>query len=105
MSGSRSDTVPATVCGRCAAMEPTEGCECWTCAWVLGWLMSPFFRAEGVTGASESAGGSGEGPEALPYLPFTRRGEGSAAAGCIHRASQGCLNPWLRRHDVQGSGG
>ena len=26
MSGSRSETVAATVCGRCAAMEPTEGC-------------------------------------------------------------------------------
>ncbi|SCD28676.1 hypothetical protein GA0115245_100546 [Streptomyces sp. di188] len=36
--------------------------------------------------------------------PFTGRGEGSAAAGCIHRASQDRLNPRLRRHDVQGSG-
>ncbi|GGV84681.1 hypothetical protein GCM10010340_25070 [Streptomyces griseoloalbus] len=87
-------------------MEPTEGCGCCTCAWVLGWLMTPFFRADSVTGASESAGGSGGGPEASPFPPFTLLGgEGSGAAGFIGRASQACLNQWLRRHDVRDSAG
>lgn len=105
MSGSRSETTPATVCGRWAAMEPTEGCGCCTCAWALGWLMTPFFRAWGITGASESAGGSGGGPEAPPLPPFTRRGgAGSGTAGCIGRASQACLNQRLRRHDVRDAG-
>jgi len=48
MSGSRSDTVEGeTACGRCAAMDPTEGCACWVSAgalacvsaWILDWLI------------------------------------------------------------------
>ncbi|GGM20337.1 hypothetical protein GCM10010129_75810 [Streptomyces fumigatiscleroticus] len=106
MSGSRSETVEDTVCGRCAAMEPTEGCACWTCAWVFGWLMDPFFRARGDTGASDNAGGSvaARRVSPSPALP-PRDGGGSGTAGFIQRASQGSLNRWLRRHDVRDSGG
>ena len=44
----------ATVCGRCAAIEPTEGCAaCWTGAWALALAHGPLFRAEGPWGASD----------------------------------------------------
>ncbi|GAA2606230.1 hypothetical protein GCM10010424_67550 [Streptomyces lienomycini] len=59
MSGSSPETAAATVSGRCAAMEPTEGCVCWTSAWLFGCLMNPFFRATRVSGASEGTEGSG----------------------------------------------
>ncbi|GAA3301594.1 hypothetical protein GCM10020295_45260 [Streptomyces cinereospinus] len=91
-----------TVCGRCAAMEPTEGCTCWTCAWAFCWLMAPLFRARGETGASDRAGGTIAAP--FPAGP-SGGGEGSGTAGVIGRASQARLNEWLRRHDVWDSGG
>src|SRR5690606_42104318 len=83
MSGSRSETTPATVCGRCAAMEPTEGCACCTCAWAFGWLMDPLFRADPVPGASETARGTDRvtGCPFLPVLP--RGGVGCGAAGSM----------------------
>lgn len=72
MSGSRSETVAATVCGRCAAIEPTDGWGCWTGTSAGCWLMNPFFRLEGVMGASERAGTGG-------IFPFGEAG----TAGCI----------------------
>ncbi|BET49197.1 hypothetical protein RGQ21_41790 [Kitasatospora aureofaciens] len=68
MSGSRPETVAATVSGRCAAMEPTEGCVCWTSAWVFGCLMNPFFRAARESGASEGS----QGPEGCGSVGFIR---------------------------------
>ncbi|GAA4777562.1 hypothetical protein GCM10023329_28240 [Streptomyces sanyensis] len=71
----------ATVCGRCAEIDATDGWGCWTGTSAGCWLMDPFFRVKRVTGASERAG-------ARAFLPS---GE-SGTAGCIGRGSQECLN-------------
>ncbi|GAA4983004.1 hypothetical protein GCM10023257_22060 [Streptomyces hyderabadensis] len=49
-------------------MEPTEGCVCWTSAWVFGCLMNPFFRAARESGASEGP----KGPEGCGSVGFIR---------------------------------
>ena len=65
-------------------MEPTEGCTCWTSAWVFDWLMDPFFRARSETGASDSAGGSTAVTGASPFpADPSGGGEGSGTAGFI----------------------
>ncbi|GLP71163.1 hypothetical protein TUSST3_77830 [Streptomyces sp. TUS-ST3] len=69
-------------------MEPTEGCTCWTSAWVFDWLMDPFFRARSETGASDAASGSTTatfgtaGASSFPVDP-SGGGAGSGTAGFI----------------------
>ncbi|GGT55400.1 hypothetical protein GCM10014713_56490 [Streptomyces purpureus] len=67
-------------------MDPTDGwaagcAEDWTGTSAGCWLMAPFFRAKGWSGASERAVVEGS-------LPLGRAG----TAGFIRRGSQACLN-------------
>lgn len=76
-------TVPCTTCARWAVMEPRDGAaddvpdavpedvpddgadgvaEDWTGTSAGCWLMAPFFRAKGWSGASERAVGEGSLP-------------------------------------------